>query len=201
MTDIAVQSSQTAARPLWLRVLIATPIGWAVGIPAGVGMIILAESVGAMELQTPLVVGVALGISMQQYHALRPALAHSRTRWGLASCFGLAIPFMTADLARVMGRPLSYDLALFVMLGGVLASVLQWRMLRASVTRAGGWLVASPAGYAAAASTVWLNDQVLPKTPGIIGALQYLGVILAGGVVFGVVTALAAVRFGNRPTH
>jgi len=195
MTDIAVQSSILLSR----RVLVATPIGWALGIVAGVGLIILVESAGVMALQTPLVIGVALGISTQQYRALRPALSHSRARWVIASCLGLAAPFVLADVARTAGRPLPFDLVRFVILGGVIASVLQWRMLRTSVQRAGGWIIASPAGYIAAASTVWLNDQVLPKTPGIVGALQYLGVILAGGVLFGIFSALAVARFEIAP--
>jgi len=199
MNRTATRPMHGASSALSRRVLVATPIGWALGILAGIGLIILVESAGVMAMQTPLVVGVALGISTQQYRALRPALAHSRTRWVLATCLGLAAPFVLADVARMVGRPLPYDLVRFVILGGVIASVLQWRMLRTSVQRAAGWIIASPAGYIAAASTVWLNDRVLPKTPGIVGALQYLGVILAGGVLFGIVTAVAAARFEIAP--
>jgi hypothetical protein len=199
MTEIAaVHASENATPQVWRRLLIATPIGWAIGIVAGVGLIVLAESVGLREMQAPLVAGLALGLSTQQYRGLRPVLGGLRARWVFRSCVGLAFPFIIADAATIAGRPLAYDLVLFVVLGGVIASVLQWGLLRNAVHRAGRWLIASPVGYLAAASTAWLNDRVLPKTPGIVGALQYLAVILGGGVLLGALTALAASRFRLR---
>lgn len=177
------------------RLLVLTALGWALGVVAGIALIVLVESVGVQGTQTPLVLGVAAGLATQQFRALRPLIGGSRGRWLLASCVGLAAPFAVADAATLAGRPLAYHLAGFVVVGGVAASVLQWRILRKAVGRAGGWLLASPMGYAGAASTVWLNERVLPKTPGLIGALQYLTVIAAGGVVLGALTALAAARF------
>lgn len=191
-------ATATDARAPWRRVLIATPIGWAAGIVAGIALIVLAESVGIRQTQAPLVLGVALGVSEAQFRALRPVLAGARMRWLLASCLGLAGPFAVVDASVELGRALPYDLAAFVILGGILLSVLQWNVLRHRVGQAGSWLLASPAGYLAAASTIWLNERVLPKTPGIVGALQYLGVILAGGVLLGLLTGLSAARFELR---
>jgi hypothetical protein len=180
--------------------LVLTPLGWALGIVAGIVLIVLVESVGARGMQTPLVLGVALGLATQQFRALRPVLEGSRGRWLLASCLGLAAPFALADAATLAGRPHPYDLTGFVVLGGVVASLLQWGILRAAVRRSGAWLLASPLGYAAAASAVWVAERVLPKTPGLVGALQYLVVIAAGGVLLGAFTAGAASRFKRSPT-
>jgi hypothetical protein len=177
------------------RLLVLTPLGWALGIVAGIVLILLVESIGIRGMQTPLVLGVALGLATQQFRALRPVLGAARGRWLLASCLGLAAPFALADAATLAGRPHPYDLTGFVVLGGVAASVLQWGILRTAVRRSGSWLLASPLGYVAAASTVWLNERVLPKTPGLVGAFQYLAVIAAGGVLLGAFTAVAASRF------
>jgi hypothetical protein len=192
---------RNVAPPPRRRLLFVTPIGWAHGILAGVCLIVLVESLGLPEVQTPLVLGIALGVSVQQFRALRPILGESGRRWVLVSCLGLGGPFIIADAATVAGRPLVYDLVVFVILGGVIAGALQWSLLRPVVRGANGWLIACSAGYFAAASTVWLNDRVLPNTPGVLGALQYLVVILGGGVLLGVFTAIAASRFEPRVKH
>ena len=70
-----------AAPPLWRRLLVATSIGWVIGIVAGVALIIVVESLGLQALQSPLILGVALGVGWQQSRALRPILAGSRARW------------------------------------------------------------------------------------------------------------------------
>ena len=193
-TTAALQASRTEV-PLWRRLVVATPVGWALGVVAGVVLIVVVESLGIREVQTPLVLGVALGVSVQQSRALRPVLGATRLRWVILSCLGLMAPFIAADAAAALGRPRTYNLVVFVILGGLILSVLQWSVLRLVVHRARGWLIASPTGYIAAAGTLWFSDHVLPKTPGIAGALQYLAVILFGGVLLGVPTAIAAGRF------
>lgn len=180
------------------RLIVATSIGWALGVIAGVIFIVAAESLGIREVQTPLVLGVALGVSVQQRRVLQPMLGESRHHWVLLSCLGLALPFIAADIAAVFDWPREYNLFVFVVLGGVLLSVLQWSILRRAVFNANGWLIASSAGYMIAALTLWMNDRILPKTPGITGALQYLTVVFAGGVLLGVFTAIAALRFQIR---
>jgi hypothetical protein len=183
------------ARPMWRHLITATALGWAMGIAIGVGLIILVESLGVQSVQTPLVLGVALGVSTQQMRALRPVLAGGARQWILLSCIGLAAPFAVVDIAALAGYALPYSLVGFVCVGGVAAAVLQWSMLRRRVHHAVAWLVGAPLGCFGAASTVWLNERVLPKTPGLAGAVQYLAIIMAGGVVFGIVTAVAVARF------
>lgn len=198
MEATATTPTRDAAAPLWRRLITATTLGWVLGIVAGVLLIVLAESLGLRSLQSPLLVGVALGLGWQQHRALRDLLPGARTRWLGATCIGLAAPFLVADVASTIGRPLPYDLVPFTIAGGLLASMLQWRVLTSFVRSAAGWLLASPLAFIAAATVVWLNDRVLPKVPGVPGLLLYVGVTLFAGVLFGCITAAAAVRFVPR---
>jgi hypothetical protein len=73
----------------------------------------------------------------------------------------------------------------------VLAGALQWRLLRTlPVAGTTWWAVLTPIGWLLAGSTVWINE-LLPKTPGLIGAGRYIAVVLSGGVVLGVASAVA----------
>ncbi len=197
MTGTEAVTLERLARPMGRGLLMRTPLGWVIGIVAGVLLIVAIESLGMSGLQSPLVLGVGLGVSSQQFRALRPVLG-SRGRWILMSCLGLALPFLVADAATLAGRPLPYELTTFVVVGGVIASFLQWRQLRERTDGSEGWLFASPAGYVAAAATVWANDRVLPSAVGIVGLLQYVFVIVLAGVFLGALTAVAAARFTPR---
>jgi len=191
----AISRRAGVERPLWFRVFVSSLEGWTLGIIAGIGLIVLAESLGMREMQTPLVAGVALGVSAWQYRALRPVLAGLGARWIGVSCAGLSIPFVIADVATLARRQMNYDLVILVLTGGAITSILQWSMLRTVVGRSDAWLVASPAGYLAVVSALWLNDGVLPRTVGVVGALQYVAVILMGAALFGLFTGMAASRF------
>jgi hypothetical protein len=195
MLDTAtVTAPRTAGPALWRRVLTATSIGWALGIVLGVGLVVLVESLGVQGFQTPLVLGIALGLGTQQFRALRHLVPGRGTHWVAGTCLGLTAPFVAADVAVIAEAPLPFSLVPYVGIGGLLAGVLQWGVLRSVARRAAAWLVGAPLGCLAAASTVWLNERVLSRTPGIVGALQYLGVIVAGGLVFGAVAGVAASR-------
>lgn len=65
---------------------------------------------------------------------------------------------------------------------------MQWRLLRQYVGKAAWWIPASLIGWAGAGATVALNDNVLPRIPGVLGALIYIAVVLSGGVVLGATT-------------
>lgn len=167
-----------------------TFLGWVTGFVLAIGLILAVEGLGLRGVQFPLALGMGLGVGLFQARPLTPWLGRS-CPWVVATTLGLTLPFVTADLLQYLGSPLPYSLAGYVALGGLLAGALQWRLLRGLVGRAAWWLAVTPAGWLLAGSTVWINELLLPRTPGLVGALRYVAVVLSGGVVLGAASALA----------
>lgn len=172
----------------WIR---ATGAGWALGVPLVILLALAGESLGIGPLQFPVGLGMGLGIGIMQGRVVRNLLgAAAPWRWSCA--LGLALPFLTADLAQLAGRPLPYSLYLAVALGGLIVGIWQALLLRRRFSRVGWWLVASVAGWSLAAGLGAVADG-LPRSHavrGIWGALAYLGIVAGGGLVLGVVTGL-----------
>ena len=172
------------------RWILQTFLGWSAGFALAIALIICVESLGAPATQFPLAIGMGLGVGFLQGRMLAPLLGGWRS-WVAATTLGLSLPFVLADLLRLVGSPVPYSLAGYVALGGVLAGALQWRVLR--TLGAGGtawWAVITPIGWLLAGSTVWINE-LLPRTRGLIGAGRYIAVVLSGGVVLGAAAAVA----------
>ena len=172
------------------RWITRTFVGWAAGFVLAILFIVTAEGLGLRETQFPLALGMGLGVGLLQSR-LTADLFGERRSWIVASAVGLAAPFVVADLAGIAGQAIPFSLTAYVGLGGTMVGVAQWRLLRRHFARAGWWLIASPIGWLGGGFSVWLNEHVMPRTPGLIGALQYVGVVLLGGVVLGAVGAAA----------
>ena len=162
--------------------------GWSVGFVLALALLVLVEALGAPTVQFPLALGMGLGVGALQAPVLRRAFPGTRG-WVAATALGLSGPFALSDTLQIAGA-VPFSLPAHVALGGVLAAALQWRLLRRATDRARWWLVVTPPGWLLAGSTVWLNE-VLPKIPGIFGALLYVAVVLAGGLVLGAASAVS----------
>jgi hypothetical protein len=173
------------------RWILRTFLGWSAGLFLAIACIIAVDSLGVAGTQSPLAIGMGLGVGLLQGRLVAPLLGERRG-WLVATTVGLALPFVLADLLRSVGRPVPYSLATYVAIGGVLAGVLQWRLLR---PRAGvgmvWWLALTPIGWSLAASTVWVAEWLPKNMPGVLGAGRYLAVVLSGGLVLGLASALA----------
>ncbi len=166
--------------------------GWSVGFVLAIALLVLVEVLGAPTVQFPLALGMGLGVGALQTPVLRRAFPGTRG-WVTATALGLSAPFALSDTLQLAGVALPFSLPAHVAVGGVLAAVLQWRLLRGVIDRAERawwWLVVTPPGWLLAGSTVWLNEM-LPKIPGIVGALLYVAVVLAGGLVLGAASAVS----------
>jgi hypothetical protein len=172
------------------RWIARTFAGWSAGFVLAILLIVVAESIGLRDVQFPLALGMGAGVGLFQSR-LTGLHFGVRRRWILATAAGLTLPFLLSDILRMAGRPLPYSLAGFVALGGLLTALLQWPLLRRALGRAAAaWVPVTTAGWMSAGSTVWLNEHVLPKTPGLLGALQYIAVVLAGGLILGAAGAV-----------
>jgi hypothetical protein len=167
-----------------------TFLGWSAGLCLAITLIIGVDSLGVSGTQFPLAVGMGLGVGAVQARLVASPLG-GRRPWIVATTAGLSLPFVLGDALRLAGVPLPYALPAYVAAGGVLAAALQRRLLLAqAMAGTSWWLVITPIGWLLAGATGLLND-LLPKTPGLIGAGRYLAVVLSGGVVLGVASAVA----------
>lgn len=173
-----------------LRWVPATFLGWTAGLILAIAFVIAVDAAGISGAQSPLALGMGLGVGLVQGRLVAPLLGGARG-WIATTSLGLSLPFVLADVLRLIGLALPYSLAAFVGIGGALVGGLQWRLFRRlAVARTGWWPVITPIGWILAGSTVWLNEW-LPKTPGLIGAGRYLAVVLSGGLVLGLAAAVA----------
>jgi hypothetical protein len=135
--------------------------------------------------------GVGVGLLQRRVVADRTGTSAG---WLRASALGLTAPFLVRDVARLLHLELPYALPGSIVVGGLVIGLLQSRVLRLDPVRAATWVVASVVGWTLGGSTVVLNDKVLPRTLGILGALIYIGVILTGGILLGATTGLVLPR-------
>jgi hypothetical protein len=167
------------------RWLGATFLGWLLGFVFIIAIALLSELSGR-QTQFPVGLGMGLGVGLLQNRILAQYLAVGR-KWTYASAAGLTIPFLVTDFDYLISLTLPYSLPLTIVVGGLVVGLLQTRIL----LRGGAalmWIPACTLGWALAGSTVFLNENVMPRTLGIAGALLYVGVILLGGVVLGAAT-------------
>jgi hypothetical protein len=177
----------------WTR---ATFLGWSLGFALILLFIGLSGMVGLGDSQFPVGLGMGIGVGLLQRRVLAEYLG-TGAGWLGASAAGMTAPFVARDIARLLALEIPYALAGSVVVGGLAVGLLEWRVLRRHVTGGASWVLASVFGWALAGSTVVLNDKVLPKIPGVVGALIYIAVILIGGVPLGVITGLVLQRLGS----
>ena len=170
----------------WIRV---TFFGWSLGFVLILVCIALFGLVGLGNAQVPVGLGMGVGVGLLQGRVVAER-SRRGAGWLVATALGLTAPFLARDVARLLALQLPYALAGSIVVGGLVVGLLQWRVLRLGAGRGAAWVLASVVGWALGGSTVVLNDKVLPKTPGILGALIYIGVVLVGGILLGATTGL-----------
>ncbi|MBP6703064.1 MAG: hypothetical protein KBH14_18570 [Vicinamibacteria bacterium] len=172
----------------WVRI---TFLGWLLGIVLVVALALTGEMAGVHGSQIAVGLGMGLGVGVAQERALRPLLGPSQS-WRWVSTFGLALPFLLVDIARLLGFQPPYSLYGAVAVAGVSAGIGQAALLRGRPVSAPLWVLASAIGWSAAAALVAAADTLTRESTlrGLPGALLYLGIVGAGGVVLGLVTSL-----------
>ena len=172
----------------WLR---ATLLGWLLGIVLVVVLALAGEGLGIGGSQISVGLGMGLGVGLFQERALRFRIGPSRA-WLWASALGLTLPFLVVDLARLLGHPIPYSLYATIIAAGVSAGAAQARLLRPLGIAASAWVTASTVGWTAASLMGALADSFTAWSPvrGVPGALLYLGVVAAGGLLLGAATSV-----------
>ncbi len=171
----------------WIR---NTWLGWLLGIPIIIVLALIGEAVHIGGSQVLVGAGMGTGIGLMQGRVIRRILPKSAL-W-LCSCIvGLGAPFLLTDLSKVFGWNLPYSLLALITIGGLIIGSWQALILRSRLRQTGWWIVASALGWALAAGTSAMADSSRAHAiRGIWGALVYLGIIAAGGLILGIVTGL-----------
>lgn len=179
----------------WTR---ATFVGWSLGFALILLFIAMSGMVGLGDSQFPVGLGMGVGVGLRQRRVIAE-LFGTGAGWLGASAVGMTAPFLARDIARLLSLAIPYALAGAVLVGGLAVGVLEWRVLRRHLQGASRWVPASLFGFALAGSTLIFNDKVLPRIPGVVGALLFIGVILVGGVFLGATTGWVLQRLVDRP--
>jgi hypothetical protein len=179
-------------RRLLIRWVRATWVGWLLGVPIIIVLALLGEVVGIGGAQVIVGVGMGLGIGLMQGRVMR-GLIDKASPWLWSCIVGLAIPFLVIDISKIFAISLPYSLQFCVALGGLIAGVWQAFLLRARFRMTWSWAAMSAVGWTLAAGTAMAADYIskLRLLPGIWGALAFLGIVAAGGLVLGLVTVVS----------
>lgn len=176
----------------WTR---ATFLGWALGFTLVLALLGLVGLLGFGNVQSPVGLGMGLGVGLVQARALTKA-GWDAGRWWLASASGAAAPFLVHDAARLFDVGIPYSLAVYVVAAGLGVGVLQTPVLP---NRSEWWVVGSMAAWSSAGAVVYLADRALPRIPGLPGAGLYVLVLLSGGLSLGLVSWMALQATARRP--
>ena len=171
----------------WVR---ATWFGWLLGIPIIIAFALVGEAVHIGGAQVLVGAGMGTGIGLMQGRVIRRIL-HKSALWTCSGIVGLGAPFLLTDISKVVGWNLPYSLPLVIVLGGLIVGGWQALILSARFRKTGWWIVASALGWTLAAGTSAIADSPRARgIRGIWGALAYLGIIAAGGLILGLMTGV-----------
>ena len=177
---------------VWTRTTLA---GWVLGIPCIVALALVGELFGIGGYQVLVGAGMGVGLGFTQSRVIR-LLVGRALPWFWSCVGGLAAAFAGTDIANAFGLTSPYWLQLSMIAGGALTGLRQALILRSRTTGTGAWVLASIAGWTAAAFAVtgadWFSrSQALRGLP---GALLYLALVSSGGLLLGMVTAATLVQ-------
>ncbi|MCH7812525.1 MAG: hypothetical protein IID40_00760 [Planctomycetes bacterium] len=166
----------------WGRWVLATTIGWSVGIIAAfiVAHLIAPIVYIVIPHETNLVVGLCLGAGvgyMQRRFASNPITASGR--WVLSTTMGMGIPFVVVVIAHEIWSGLPFGLVLIVTVGGLITGLLQLRNMRRHSRRSGWWVLASIVGWGLGWLVMGLGFAV-----GLLIGGALLGAVTGGAIVW-----------------
>jgi hypothetical protein len=177
----------TVAR--WTR---STFWGWLAGVALIIALSSLLDSMGIEHMQFYLGLGMGLGVGLTQWFFLKKFIAVNKN-WIVFSALGLGIPFFVLDL--ILTGTSTYKIPAGVALGAITVGLLQFLILKSHSPKAGLWIVSCPVGWALAVMTVFTIDYTKHLTSfissNLLLAFINLLLILAGGIVLGIITGLS----------
>lgn len=181
------------------RWTLATFYGWLAGVVFVLVLSSLLDAVGIEGMQFYLGMGMSMGVSFFQWRAMKRFASIPKT-WMLRAIAGMSIPFIVMDL---LPENIPYKLPLSIVLGSLAVGLLQFPMLRHLSQKAYVWIFGCLLGWTMAVGTVFIVDHtkaLAPLVPStLVLALINLILILAGGLVLGMITGLVLKKIITQP--
>lgn len=183
---MTIQSTDRKLFVSWIR---ATWLGWLLSIPIIIVLALIGEAIGIGGSQALVGGGVGIGVGLMQGRIIRSIL-NQRVSWMLTTILGLGAPFLVTDISKLTGWNLPYSLLVLIAIGGLLVGAGQAIILSSQIHKIGLWMAASALGWSLAAAAVSIADLFVRSFAirGLWGALIYLGIVAAGGLILGSVT-------------
>jgi hypothetical protein len=170
----------------------ATFWGWLIGVVFILMLSSFLGSIGIEDMQFYLGVGMGAGVGLAQWWMLRKYVPITQN-WIWLSVIGMSAPFAIIDLIPSVETPLK--LALSVALGALTVGALQYLLLKKHLTKASLWFWACFIGWTLAVlATKIIDYTMLIRVTGymnLVLAFLNLFIILAGGVILGVISGIA----------
>jgi hypothetical protein len=139
------------------------------------------------------------GIGLMQGRVIG-GLIDKSSLWFWSCAAGLALPFLVTDISNAAGWSLAYSLPKAVTVGGIIVGGWQAFIFRSRLRMGWWWILASVLGWSLAAGTAAADALPRSSVRGIWGAVLYLGIVAAGGLVLGLITGVClAWMFRNAP--
>lgn len=171
----------------WIK---ANFIGWFAGIILIVVLSAIFEGLGISNLQFFIGIGMGAGVSFMQWRVLKKTVDINK-RWVWHAVIGMGTPFLIFDILKqfTVIPAGTYYMLLSICSAGLFTGLLQYYILRPYTVRAGLWVAGSFVGWTLAALTVFSIDYSKYLSSNKWGLFSFnLIMILAGGVVLGIVT-------------
>lgn len=173
----------------------ATFWGWMLGVALILLLSSFLDSIGIQHMQFYLGVGMGAGVGFFQWRLLKKMIAVN-TNWIWSTVIGMGVPFVVIDLT--LPENIAYKLPLGIAIGSLAVGLLQFFLLKKFSEKAFLWFWGCIAGWTLSVVTVNAIDYTMRiKVTGymnLVLALLNLILILAGGVVLGVISGLAMKR-------
>ncbi|GHN01632.1 hypothetical protein WSM22_31210 [Cytophagales bacterium WSM2-2] len=182
----------TFSKTRWTAVTFA---GWFLGVILILLLSGLLDAAGIEHMQFYLGLGMGAGVGFAQWLYLRKKSTIGKN-WIWSSALGMGIPFVVMDfLFPDIG---SYKLFFSVMLGALSTAVWQFSILRGHFSNVKLWVIFCFCGWFIGVATVfsvdYTNNLKSHISSNLLLALINLILILAGGVLLGIVTGIGMSR-------
>lgn len=169
---------------------LSTFLGWLLSV---VFILILSgifDGLGIEGYQFYLGISVGLGVGLTQWLRLRK-YSNIGIKWVWYTALGAGLPFLIFDLLKLYGhvnfgeRYLLYS----VSVAGISVGIMQYLLLKPYSSKAINWIPLSFVGWICAALTVLgINSSMHYIKQPLLGLIINLSLILAGGIVLGLIT-------------
>lgn len=169
---------------------LSTFLGWLLSVLFILILSGIFDGLGIEGYQFYLGISVGLGVGLTQWLRLRRN-SDIGIKWAWYTALGAGLPFLIFDLVKIYGHINFGDRYLLysVSVAGLSVGIMQYLLLKTYSSKAINWIPLSLVGWICAALTVLgINSSMQYIKQPLLGLIVNLSLILAGGIVLGIIT-------------